>query len=52
MQCCLQTFVGPPQTMVAFCLTRAIAMVPAAAIEPVIRVADRSPQIPRAPPAA
>src|SRR5664279_118193 len=26
MQCCLQTFVSPPQTMVAFGLTRAIAM--------------------------
>jgi hypothetical protein len=27
-------------------------MTPAPAIEPVIRVADRSPQVPRAPPAA
>src|SRR5664279_2105946 len=52
MQCCLQTFVSPTQTMVVFDLTRAIAMAPAPAIDPVIRVADRSPQVPRAPPAA
>jgi hypothetical protein len=51
-QCCVQTLAGPPQVMVAFGQTRAIAMTPAPAIEPVIRVADRSPQVPRAPPAA
>jgi len=51
-QCCMQTLAGPPPVMVAFGLTRAIAMPPAPAIEPVIRLADRSPQVPRAPPAA
>ena len=52
MQCCMQTLAGPPPVMVALSLTRAIAMPPAPAIEPVIRLADRSPQVPRAPPAA
>jgi hypothetical protein len=50
-QCSLQTFVSPTQTMVAFDLTRVITLAPAPAIEPVIRVADRNPQVPRAPPA-
>jgi hypothetical protein len=51
-QCCAQAFVGPPQVTVTLGLTRAIAMTPAPAIEPVVRVADRGPQVPRAPPAA
>jgi len=51
-QCCLQTFVSPTQTMAVFDLTRVITtLAPAPAIEPVIRVADRNPQVPRAPPA-
>ena len=50
-QCCVQTLAGPPSVTVAFSLTRAIAMPPATAIAPVTRLADRSPQVPRAPPA-
>ena len=50
-QCCVQTLAGPPVATVTRDLTRAIAMAPAPAIEPIVRVADRSPQIPRAPPA-
>ena len=52
MQCCAQTFVGPPQIMVTPGVTRAVTMTPAPVLEPVVRMADRSPQIPRAPPAA
>jgi hypothetical protein len=51
MQCCVQTFVGPPQTVIALQLTRAVAMTPAPVLAPVVRLADRSPQVPRAPPA-
>ena len=51
MQCCAQTFVGPAQIMVARRVTVAVTMTPAPALEPVVRLADRSPQIPRAPPA-
>jgi len=51
MQCCGQTFVGPPQTVIALQLTRAVAMTPAPVLAPVVRLADRSPQVPRAPPA-
>lgn len=51
-QCCVQTLAGPPVVAVMLDLTCAIAMAPAPAIEPIFRVADRSPQIPRAPPAA
>jgi hypothetical protein len=49
-QCCVQTLAGPP-VVVTLHLTRAIAMTPAPAIEPIVRVADRNPQVPRAPPA-
>jgi hypothetical protein len=52
MQCCVQALAGPPPGMVALGLTHAIAMPPAPAIAPVTRLADRSPQVPRAPPAA
>jgi hypothetical protein len=52
MQCCVQTLAGPPPVTVMPGLTRAIVMKPAPAIEPVVRLADRSPQVPRAPPAA
>ena len=51
MQCCVQTFVGPPQSIVVLNLTRAVAMTPAAVFAPVVRLADRSPVVPRAPPA-
>jgi hypothetical protein len=51
-QCCVQTLAGPPQVTVTLGLTRTVTMTPAPAIKPVIRVADRSPQVPRAPPAA
>ena len=51
-QCCVQSLFGPPQVAIILAPTRAIAMTPPRAIEPVIRPADRSPQIPRAPPAA
>jgi len=52
MQCCAQTLAGPAQITITCGATRAIALTPAPAIEPVIRLADRSPQIPRAPPVA
>jgi len=51
-QCCVQSLAGPPQVAIILAPRRAIAMTPMRAIEPVIRPADRSPQIPRAPPAA
>jgi len=51
-QCCVQTLAGPAVATVTFDLTRSIAMAPAPAIEPIVRAADRSPQVPRAPPAA
>jgi hypothetical protein len=50
-QCCAQALAGPPRVVVAFGPTRSIAKLPAPAIAPVIRSADRSPQLPRAPPA-
>jgi hypothetical protein len=50
-QCCVQSLAGPPQVAIILAPTRAIAMTPMRAIEPVIRPADRSPQVPRAPPA-
>jgi hypothetical protein len=51
-QCCVQTLAAPPQFTFAAVLSRVIAMAPAPAIAPVIRLADRRPQIPRAPPVA
>jgi hypothetical protein len=50
--CCAQTMAGPPVVTVTLDLTRVVAMMPVPAIERVIRVAVRSPQVPRAPPAA
>ncbi len=50
-QCCVQILAGPAVVAVTLDLTRAIAVTPTPAIEPIVRVADRSPQIPRAPPA-
>jgi hypothetical protein len=52
MQCCAQTFVGPAQITLAPGVTRAVTMTLAPVLEPVVRMADRGPQIPRAPPAA
>jgi hypothetical protein len=52
MQCCAQTFVGPAQIMVTRGVTRAVKVIPAPALEPVVRLANRGPQIPRAPPTA
>jgi hypothetical protein len=52
MQCCAQTLAGPAQITVTCGATCAVSMTPAPATEPVIRLADRSPQIPRAPPVA
>ncbi len=52
MQCCVQTLASPPPVTVALGRTRAIAMTPTPAIAPIIRLAERSPQVPRAPPAA
>ncbi len=49
--CCTQTLAGPLAGTVILALTRAVAMMPVPAIERVIRVAVRSPQVPRAPPA-
>jgi hypothetical protein len=51
MQCCVQMLTGPQQGANASSLTRVRAMTPARLIKPVIRLADRSPQAPRAPPA-
>jgi len=52
MQCCAQTLAGPPQAIsVKLGMTRATTMPPAPALGPIIRLAHRSPQIPRAPPA-
>ena len=51
VQCCAQTFVGPAQIMVTRGVTAAVTMTLAPALEPVVRLADRGPQIPRAPPA-
>jgi hypothetical protein len=48
----VQSLFGPPQVAIILAPTRAIVMTPPRAIEPVIRPADRSQQIPRAPPAA
>jgi hypothetical protein len=49
--CCAQTLASPPVGTVILDLTSAVAMIPPPAIERVIRVAVRSPQVPRAPPA-
>jgi hypothetical protein len=49
--CCAQTVAGPPVGTVILDLTSAVARMPPPAIERVIRVAVRSPQVPRAPPA-
>ena len=50
MQCCAQIFVGPAQIVVVHGVAAAVTLMPARALGPIIRVAYRSPQIPRAPP--
>lgn len=50
MQCYAQTFVGPAQMVIAHGVTAAVTLTPVPALGPIIRVAYRSPQIPRAPP--
>lgn len=50
MQCCAQTLASPPPVTVRPGQAHAIVLTPVQAIEPVIRLADRSPQNPRAPP--
>ncbi|MGH6665146.1 MAG: hypothetical protein ACREB2_09640 [Pseudolabrys sp.] len=51
-QCCVQTLADPPQVTFLPGLRRAISISPAQKMASVIRLADRSPQVPRAPPAA
>jgi hypothetical protein len=53
MQCCGQALASPPQSVIALALTSGCAMAPLPrVIEPNVRTAERSPQVPRAPPAA
>jgi hypothetical protein len=52
MSCCVQALANPPPGAAALDQTSAIAMQPAPTLSPIIRQADRSPQIPRAPPTA
>jgi hypothetical protein len=51
-QCCVQSLAGPPQFTFAPVLSRVIATATAPAVSPAIRLVDRRPQIPRAPPTA
>jgi len=51
MQCCAQGLAGPPQVIVAYLPARVFIIAPPPAGDPVMRPADRQPQIPRAPPA-
>jgi hypothetical protein len=50
MQCCAQMLAAPQHGAIALRSTSARAMTAAVPIRPVIRPADRSPQVPRAPP--
>jgi hypothetical protein len=52
MQCCAVTFVVPPQVVIALHLPQAVAVAPPSTVRPIARLAERSPQIPRAPPVA
>jgi hypothetical protein len=52
MQCCVHTLAAPPQTVTVLDLTQVGALITPAALEPVIRLAVRSPQVARAPPVA
>lgn len=52
MLCCMPVLAVPPPDLAALDQTGAVAMTPALALSPVIRSTDRSPQIPRGPPAA
>jgi hypothetical protein len=51
MQCGAQALAGSPQISVAVSPTFAFAAMPAPAFEPVVRMAEMRPQVPRAPPA-
>jgi hypothetical protein len=51
-QCCVQTFVGPPQVTVAYRHTGRSVIAPLPSIEAAIRPVIRGPQFPRGPPAA
>ena len=52
MQCCAQVFVGPPYIAVAYLPAHAIVVDAPSALGSIVRIAQRTPQIPRAPPAA
>jgi len=52
MQCCGQAQGGPPQILIILALTRARAILSPPAISLGVRPAERSPQVPRAPPTA
>jgi hypothetical protein len=52
MQCCAHALAGPPQALIALDLAQVGALLSPPALEPVIRLAVRSPQLARAPPAA
>ena len=52
MQCCAQTFVSPPQVVVAFGGTHFVTLTPPLAFVPVVRMTERGPQVARAPPVA
>ncbi|MDO8877508.1 MAG: hypothetical protein Q8M24_16470 [Pseudolabrys sp.] len=51
MQCCGQGLLGAAPSAIAVALADFYVLAPAPALEPVVRVAMRRPQIPRAPPA-
>jgi hypothetical protein len=52
MQCCVHALAGPPQSLTALDRTQVGALLSPAALEPVVRIAARRPQLARAPPAA
>jgi len=52
MRCCVPVLAVPPSDLATLDQTGAVAIAPALVLSPVIRSADRSPQIPRGPPAA
>jgi hypothetical protein len=51
MQCCAQGLLEPPQISVVMHRTGAIAVTSPVTFDSFLRIAQRSPQIPRAPPA-
>jgi hypothetical protein len=52
MLCCGQALAGSPQAIAILGLMRPSVLTPARTIEPVVRLPDKGPQIPRAPPVA